>query len=93
MPTQIPNLFSKYQLSDDEILYGLELTTIQEAFIQNQICEAVEGRIALDFSEEHLKDSLKKEAALTGQIRILQYIIEMSNLSRKAKIAQNSQGS
>lgn len=88
MPTPIPSLFSKYKLSDDELLYGLELTMIQEAFIQNQICEAVEQRIGLDFSEDSLKDSLKKESALTGQIRICQYIIEMSNLSRKAKVSE-----
>jgi len=63
----------------------MEFTAIQEAYIQNVICNAVEQRIALDFSEDQLKDSLKKEAALTGEIRSLTYLLEVSRLSRKAK--------
>jgi hypothetical protein len=86
MPTPLPSLFSKFQLSDEETLFGLELTTIQEAFIQNMICTAVETRIGLDFSEEYLKDSLKKEAALQGEIRALSWLITVSDLSRKAKV-------
>jgi hypothetical protein len=89
MPTQLPSLFSKFQLSEDEMLLGMEFTYIQEAFIQNQMCAAAEQRIALDFSEEFLNDSLKKEAALTGEIRGLEYLLEISRLSRKAKTVES----
>lgn len=76
---QKPNSFTTYDLTDDEVIGGSTLTTVQEAVLQNKKAEIAEQRLNLVFDPLNPQDFVQQEAFLKGQIEILGYLIDLSN--------------
>lgn len=83
----IPNSFSSYKLSEQEILAGSILSPLQQMCIQNQISALAEEKLSLQFTPNDVNQFLQKEAELQGQINALKYLI---TLSENAKTSASS---
>lgn len=75
----LPSLFSKFQLTDVELLEGTLLNTNQKAVIQNLLADTVADKILLKFDPDNIAAFQQREAELQGQIGILQYLIATSD--------------
>lgn len=69
------NNFTQYQLTDDEQILGYYLSTEQRAVIQNDIAEAATKRANITHDLANPGKSLLEDAALKGQITMLQYML------------------
>lgn len=72
---QLNNNFTQYQLTDDEQILGYYLSTEQKAVIQNDIAEAAIKRANIIHDLANPGKSLLEDAALKGQITMLQYML------------------
>jgi len=73
-----PNSFTSYKLTDDELLQGSILNTLQLQVMNNHLASYAEEKIALDFTPDDIEGFLQKEAALNANIKLLNYLIELS---------------
>jgi len=89
MARQLPNSFTRYQLSEEEQLKGQILTTENAHFIQNLISDAAESKLAMKFDPNNPLHFAQQEAELTGQIGVLKALLDFS-LSAQATL-RNSQ--
>ncbi len=92
------NPFQSWVLTQEEILQGQVLTSLQKQVIQNERAALANKRIALKFDPEHPLRFQQEDAELQGQIGILSYLLEMSlaaetilNQGRSQEIHLNSQ--
>jgi hypothetical protein len=86
--------FSKYALSENDQIIGSTLTTLTKQFIQNQICNIAEQRIALVPDPNNYAEFIQQEAYLKGQMDSLKFLLDSSNASEQALLEaakQNSQ--
>lgn len=76
---QVNNNFTQYQLTDDEQILGYHLSTEQRAVIQNDIAEAAIKRANIIHDLANPGKSLLEDAALKGQITMLQYMLSRAD--------------
>jgi hypothetical protein len=81
MSTQITNTFTTFELSDKEALQSAIFTTLQLQNLQNQLANAAESRLALEFDANNPSDFLQQEAFLKGQIELLKFLIDGSAMA------------
>ncbi len=81
--------FISYSLSEQEVLIGSTLTTLQKECIQNQICSLAEQKLALKYIPENPMLFLQQEAELQGQLNALKYLITLSE-SAEASLIQSA---
>ena len=74
----LPSLFSRYSLTDAELLEGTLLNSNQKAVVQNLLADSVEEKILLKFDPMNIAAFQQREAELQGQIGILKYLIAIS---------------
>ena len=77
-PKLIPNMFSTYELTDDQALEGSRLTTLQTMVIQNLLANTAISRTNLEVDVANPNEFAQQEAFLKGQIELLQYILDSS---------------
>lgn len=86
MSILIPNEFSTYQLTEEELLAGSILTQSQQYVIQNQIATAAQAKLELIFDPLQEKDYGMQIAYQTGVINALRGLLTTSNeLTRTVK--------
>lgn len=92
------NPFQAWVLSQEEIIRGQVLTTLQKQVIQNERAALANKRISLKFDPAEPLKFQQEDAELQGQIGILSYLLEMSsaaetiiNQGRQSEIHLNSQ--
>jgi len=90
MATLKPNSFTSYELTEDEELQASILTTLQLQLMNNHLAVSAEEKINLDFTPKDVEGFLQKEAALNATIKILTYIIELSESSLNTVINKNT---
>jgi hypothetical protein len=78
MATLIPNDYSKYELSDEEAVYGAVLTETQAQVIQNEIALIAEEILALEYDVNNPTDFIQRESFKKGQLQILKYRLDCS---------------
>lgn len=78
MARQLPNSFTRYQLTEEEQLSGQILTTSNYHVIQNLIADAAEARLAHTYDPANHLSFIQREAELQGQIGILKFLLEAS---------------
>lgn len=78
MSTLISNSFSTYELTDKEALQSAIFTTLQLQNLQNQLANAAEEKLRLDFDPNNPSRFIQQEASLRGQMDILTFLIEAS---------------
>jgi len=89
MATIIPNTFTTYLLSKEELLHGTILTTVQKQCVQNQIAYLAEQKLSLKYLPETPNVFLQQEAELQGQIIALKYLISLSE-NAEAEVNQSA---
>lgn len=78
MAILIPNNFSSYNLTDDEVREGSILTITQLELLQNDLATAAEEKLVLEFDTTNPQTFIQQEAFKRGQIELLRYIIDRS---------------
>ena len=81
MSVQIINTFSTFDLSDKEAIQSAIFTTLQLQNLQNQLANAAESRLALNFDANNPSEFLQQEAFLKGQIELLKFLIDSSAMA------------
>lgn len=79
MAAQLPGLFTKYSLSEEEELSGNVLTFLQKLQIQNQLSSAAEAKVALVFDPANPQEFGIQVAYLAGKIDALSLILANSD--------------
>lgn len=75
---QISSSFTRWKLTPEEQLSGSQLSSLQVAVIQNQICDLAEERISLQFDQANPSAFMQRDAELQGQIGILKYLLALN---------------
>ena len=80
------NHFTQYELTPEEQIMGYSLSPEQKAVIQNDIADCAMKRACITHDLSNPAKSILEDAALKGQVTILQYM-----LSRADAISVNNQ--
>lgn len=75
LPKKLVTLFTRYDLSEDEELSGIQFTDSQRMYMQNLIATAAEEKIRLTFDPEHPYLFIQREAELQGTILTLESLL------------------
>lgn len=78
MAQELPTLFTKFLLTDEEELAGVTFTTEQRMYMQNMVAEAAEEKVRLTFDSANPAAFMQREAELQG------CIITLTNLLNRA---------
>lgn len=81
MSTLIPNSFSSYNLTDKETLNGSVLTGLQKQVVKNLQAVCAEEKLRLEFNPDNTSAFIQQEAYKRGQLDLLTYLLENSDLS------------
>lgn len=78
MATLQPSQFCRYEMSEQELLQGSALTSLQACCIQNQISDLATRRLNLALDPKNPDEYVQQEAWIKGQIEALQYLLNTS---------------
>ena len=94
MSTLVPNSFSTYSLTAEELAVGSQLTELNLRVIQSLISESAEEKLALKYDPQNPLAFVQREAELQGQIGVLKYLVaqHQENLSHNLQLNLNSEG-
>jgi hypothetical protein len=81
MAKLIDNVFTSYELTDDEALHGSIYTTTQLNVLQSKLSEVATDKLNLEFDTSSPQIFIQQEAYLKGQLELIQYLIDSSNVS------------
>ena len=92
----IPNSFTSYDLTDEEVIEGSIFTSNQTKVMHNLLSTYAEEKITLDYDPDHKEKFLQDEASLKSKIELLNYLLDNSNavqfeVSNFNKQQQNSE--
>jgi hypothetical protein len=82
------SLFSRWNLTKEELRNGSTLSITQKQCIQNQICDLAHQRLAINLDTEAPLKSLQLHSELGGQIAALSYLIDISNAAEAELLAE-----
>ena len=74
----LPTSFTRYDMTEDELMQGASLTVAQEQFIQNYIADLAEQKLDLVLDVDNINRYTQIEAHLSGQIAALKWLLESS---------------
>jgi len=83
MDTIIPNSFTAYVLTDEEVLQGGVFTSLQKQVLHNHLATEAENRLRLELNPEKVQEFIQAEAELKGKIQLLQYLLDVSDASEE----------
>ena len=86
MSYQIPSTFTQYSLTPEEQQSAQTLTTLNRQHLQNLICDAAEKRIAMTLDPNNPVAYAQEAAELQGQIGILKYLVELSEIANPSLV-------
>lgn len=84
MATISPNIFTSYELTQEEQKAGHTLTTVNQQVIQNLISISAHLKVNLTYDPAAPLIFMQEEARLNGEIKILTYLLECSQSSNPA---------
>jgi len=73
-----PNIFTSYELTEQEIVSGSILTELQTAVIQNRLATIVKAKLELKLDCNNINLFVQQEADLAGRMVELQSILDAS---------------
>ena len=90
MAEKIENKFTSYFLTEDEEIQGSIFSPLQRMVIQNEISQAAEIMLELDYHPDKSQEFVQQQAFHRGIISRLSYMLERSDsiLEAQAEIAQ-----
>jgi hypothetical protein len=74
----LPNSFTRYSLTSEELQRGQILTPENSYVIQNLISDIAEEKLSLKYDPQNPIDFAQREAELQGQLGILKMLLELS---------------
>lgn len=81
MAILIPNAFSSYDLTEQEVLQGAILTNLQKQVLQNLLAVCAEEKLHLELDVKNPEGFIQQESYKRGQMELLIYIISNSDTS------------
>lgn len=89
----IISTFTRYEQTESEVLAATNFSPEAKQFIQNQIVNASENRLALTADPNNYAAFIQQEAYLKGQVDAFKYLLDCSENAeqtlRDAKEAQS----
>lgn len=79
MATIQPSTYTKWNLSEEEVLSGAILSFSQKTLLQNDLANIAEQRLSLDLDPRNVTKFAQDEAFLKGQIAIMRLVLERSD--------------
>ncbi len=73
------NIFTSYDLTDEEQLSGTVLTVSQKQVLQNMLSDVAEAQLYLEIDVAKPHEYIQQNAYKQGQIELLSYLLEASN--------------
>lgn len=90
MPLVIPNTFTKYNMSSNDLDNALlSFTDLQKMYIQNLLSDSAEQRLALDVNSNDVPKFIQDEAFLKGQIAAFRFILDSAEAAITSKTKGN----
>lgn len=71
----LPNDFTSYELTEEELNEALNFTVAQKAHLQNLLSDAAISKLNLHYDATNPLVFAQQEAELTGQIGILRHLL------------------
>lgn len=90
-PHKPTSSFHRINLSPVEAISGAIFNSMQIAVIQNLRVDIAEQKLALKFTPNDVLDYTQQESFLTGQLEILQYLIDSSQAAQSNAIQSTQQ--
>jgi len=84
MGQQIPNSFTSYDLTDEEVAQGSIFTGLQKQVLQNHLSTEATLRLQLDYDPNDPQRFLQAEAEAKAKIQLLQYLLACSDTFEEA---------
>lgn len=91
MPTLVPSILSKYELSEHEEKEGSILTSLQKMVLQNIRADFAEEKIRLKFNSADPFNFAQQEAELQGKIGVIDYLLEISAIASAPQSTHNQE--
>lgn len=82
MPKLIPNDFSQYEFTPEEERSACTFTDLQLCYIQNQIASIAMQKATLKIDVNNPLSFAQEDSYLTGQIEILQHLLEVDSIAK-----------
>lgn len=79
----IPNSFTTYALTEEDALTGSVFTPLQKQVLNNHLASLAEEKLTLEFDVNNDKSFIQQEAYKTGQIKLLQYLLDNSQANQE----------
>lgn len=86
---QTENLFTSYNLTEQEVTDGTILTSLQSKVIQNRVAGLAQEKILTTFDPAHPESFIQAEAYMRGQLDILIYLLDESKAAQTANLNLN----
>jgi hypothetical protein len=87
---QVPNRFTSYDLTDDELRQGAHLHGLNKAYIQNLISAAATTKTNLTFNVTTPEKFIQDEAYYKGTIDALEQLLTASEIAEEEIKASTS---
>ena len=85
MSTQAPNIFTSFNLSDEEVLAAFDIPILTLQALQNLRSNAAIERLNLAVDSLNPTLFMQQEASLKGQMDILSHILDLVDTTQKSK--------
>jgi len=81
MATPIPNRFTSFLMTAEEVTEGSKLTITQQQCIQNQIATLAEMQLALEYDHTNPVLFAQQHADYAGGIKALGYLLTLNDVA------------
>lgn len=81
MPKLLDSTFTRYEFSAEEQIQAPILSSLQRMYLQNELAMVAEKKISLSFTDT--QEFIQNEALLTGQIQLLTFLLDNSEVAIK----------
>jgi hypothetical protein len=98
MSSQVPNKFTSYQLSEEELTAGYMLSPANVMVVRNELSIAAESKLALVVDPNNIPAFVQAEAYYRGKIDFIEWLLAMNDqvtkehLDSAASIAEQDNG-
>lgn len=80
----IPGTFTRYELTEVEMLNGTILNEMQLQRLRNHLADIADQILLLEFDSESPKKFMQDDAHLKGQLGFIRFLIDSSEEATKA---------
>jgi len=84
MAVLIPNQFSTYKLTEEEVLEGSKLTITQKQVMQNHLASIASEKLSAAYDPSDSLKSIQEESYHRGQIDLITYLLDQSDAADEA---------